>query len=92
MSESIRVNVTLSGETMDFVRRKVSDGEFADENELVNAGIEAMREHEADLEYWLQNVGGPIYDRMKADPSRGIPAEEVLRRIEERTYRTKKSA
>ena len=92
MSESIRVNLNLSDEALDFVRRKVSNGDFADESELVNAGIEAMREREAEIEHWLQNVGGPIYDRMKADPSRGIPADEVLRRIEERTYATKKSA
>jgi antitoxin ParD1/3/4 len=92
MSDPIRVSITLSDETMDFVRRKVSSGDFADENELVNAGILAMQEREADVEFWLQHVGGPIYDRMKADPSRGIPADEVLRRIEKRTYATKRSA
>ncbi len=92
MSESIQVNVTLSEDLMEFVRTKVSSGAFADENDLVNAGIEVMRERDADIEYWLHNVGGPIYDRMKADPSRGIASEEVLRRIEERAYATKKSA
>lgn len=92
MSESTRVSVNISEQALEFVRSKVSKGDFADESELVNAGIEAMRENEADIEFWLQNVGGPIYDRMKADPTRGIASDEVLRRIEERTHRIKKSA
>jgi len=92
MSDSIRLSLTLSKEVADFVHQKVSSGEFADESEVINAGIDAIRAQEADLEYWLHNIGGPIYDRMKDDPSRGIPAEEVLRRIEERSYATQKSA
>ena len=53
-------------------------------DEGIGFQADAMHPEDADLESWLQNVGGPIYDRMQANPSSGIPAEEVLRRIEMR--------
>lgn len=92
MAESKTLNVTLSTARMDFVRRKIDSGEFPDESALIEAGVAVIRDDDAELEDWLHNVGGPIYDRMQADPSRGIPAEEVLPRIEERRLMSKQPA
>ena len=128
MTHLIDLQVTLSEDSVDFLRRKVESGEYTsvsdvltesinvlrdDEDERrrfergefvsahdeVRAGtssaitldqfrvaLEEMDDEDTDLETWLHTVGGPIYDRMIADPSRGIPAEEVVRRIEARRY------
>lgn len=78
---------------MDFIRLKVSSGEFASEAEVIEEGLALMQDSEVpfasphreeEIEKWLHEVVGPIYDRMKADPSRGIPAEQVLQRLEAR--------
>ena len=49
----------------------------------------ANPQREAEVEKWLHEVVGPIYDRMKADPSRAIPAEQVLQHLEARRQRRK---
>jgi Arc/MetJ-type ribon-helix-helix transcriptional regulator len=92
MEQGTAITVVLDQAEADWIRGKVRDGSFASETDVVKHGIEALREDDSELEAWLHNVGGQIYDRMRADPSRGIPAEEVLRRTEERRLLSKKSA
>lgn len=92
MADSSKLTINISPEAHAFVEKQVARGEYASESDVVSAGIEALREHDAEFERWLHEVAGPIYDRMKADPFRAIPAEEVLRRLDARTLQRKKSA
>ncbi len=92
MEQGVAITVIVDQSEADWIRGKVRDGSFASEADVVKNGIEALRDEDSELEAWLHNVGGPIYDRMQADPSRGIPADEVLRRMEERRLLSKKSA
>jgi antitoxin ParD1/3/4 len=39
--------------------------------------LRALQERDA-IERWLNEEVVPVYDAMKADPKRGIPAEEVF--------------
>ena len=106
MPEQKSLTLTLNEENSDFVRRKLSSGEFSSESELVETAVQMMIDREAEkalheredsassaeFEKWLHEVAGPIYDRLKADPSRAIPSEEVDRRLEERRRLRKKIA
>lgn len=127
MAHLIDLQVTLSEDCIDFLRRKVESGEYTCVSDVLTESINVLRDDEderrrfeqeevlpahdeamadpstaitldrfraapdemdaedTDLETWLHTVGGPIYDRMIADPSRGIPAEQVLRELEERS-------
>ncbi len=44
----------------------------------MRAGIGALQERDVAVERWLREEVAPAYDSMKADPSRGIPAEQVF--------------
>jgi Arc/MetJ-type ribon-helix-helix transcriptional regulator len=54
--------------------------------------VAARRDEDAELEQWLKEVGVPIYERMKADPSSAIPIEQVEQHLEERRRRRHESA
>ena len=43
--------------------------------------MRALQERDAAVENWLREEVAPIYDAMKADPTRGIPAEKVFATI-----------
>jgi Arc/MetJ-type ribon-helix-helix transcriptional regulator len=46
-------------------------------------GMRALMEREAALEAWLRQIKAG-HDEYMADPSKGVPAEEVLARIKAR--------
>ena len=87
MGQSRDLNITLSDEAVEFVRSKVSSGEYASESEVINEGVAALQDKDTEVECWLRDVGVPIYERMKANPSSAIPIEQVERHLEERRKR-----
>jgi hypothetical protein len=38
----------------------------------------ALQERDAAVERWLRDEVAPVFDAMKADPSRGLPAADVF--------------
>ena len=71
----------------DKLRAWVATGEFGSMEAVVLdrlIGIEEPNEAMEDsaVTAWLQQQVGPIFDRMKADPSRAIPIEQVIARFE----------
>ena len=79
------IHITLSDEAaIEFVRSKVSSGEYASEEEMVREGLEVLKQESAQRERWEREVLLPAYERYKADPSTGVPIEEVKRRFEAR--------
>ena len=40
-----------------------------------------LQKRDAAIERWLREDVAPVYDAMKADPKRGIPAEKVFATI-----------
>lgn len=73
---------SLSEEQSEFIDAQVEKGGYASASEVVRAGIRALQERDAVIEKWLREEVVPTVDRMIADPSRGIPAEEVFARIQ----------
>ena len=56
----------------------VAEGRYASASEVVQAGLEALQGFGVGIEHWLRTEVAPVCDAMRADPSRGIPAEQVF--------------
>lgn len=77
MRTTQQLSVTLPNEMAAQVKAKVASGEYASESEVIRDGLRALQAQERALEHWLRTEAVAIYDRMKADPSRGRTVEQV---------------
>jgi putative addiction module CopG family antidote len=60
------------------VKAKVASGEYATESEVIRDGLRTLQARDAAIESWLRGEVAKSYDEYAADPSIGIPAEEVM--------------
>lgn len=81
MSNIEKRTVSLPTEQAAFIDAQVASGAYASGSEVVRAGLRALQERNAAVERWLREEVAPTYDRMKADPGRGIPAAEAFAEI-----------
>ena len=81
--DSITITV-LGKENVDWIRRKVSDGEYSSETEVVTEGIATLREEDTEFENWLKEVIAPRYDDHKANPSQVLTLEQLDANLEAR--------
>jgi len=82
------IQITLSDEaSVEFIRSKVQSGAYDSEADVIREGISILRDEDVELERWLKEVGGARYDSFHADPSSGIPIEQVEKNLEERRRR-----
>jgi antitoxin ParD1/3/4 len=72
---------SLPAEATSYIDSLVSSGAYANENEVVNAGLQALQDRDATIEQWLREDVLPVVAAMEADPSRGIPIEQVFDNI-----------
>jgi antitoxin ParD1/3/4 len=70
-------SVTLPEEMAQMVKAKVSSGDYASESDVIREGLRALLARDRAVDDWLRQEVIPVYDRMKADPSRGRSAAEV---------------
>jgi antitoxin ParD1/3/4 len=69
--------ISLPGEHALYINGKVESIAFASASEVVRAGLRALQERDEAIERWLREDLAAAYDKMKADPSRGIPVDQV---------------
>jgi Arc/MetJ-type ribon-helix-helix transcriptional regulator len=106
MGQTHNLNITLSVAAAEFVRDKVSSGEYESESDVINNCLEVFKldaEHqrwerevlspaiEAERERWLREVGGSRYDSFQADPSNHLSLEEVEKHLEDRRQQRSKA-
>lgn len=73
--------VTLSRRDAAYVDRLLAAGGYESADDVVRAGLEALRDRDEDMDSWLYAEVAAAYDAVKADPSLEIPAEDVFREI-----------
>jgi antitoxin ParD1/3/4 len=84
--------VSLPAEQAAYIESLVASGTYASASEVVRAGLRALQERDAAVERWLREEVVPVYDAVRADPARAIPAEEVFDLIRERHAQRLKTA
>lgn len=84
MSTVSKRTVSLPPEQSNYVDQLVESGSYASASEVVRAGLRALQERDAAVERWLREDVAPVYDAMRADPGRGVPAKDVFASIRAR--------
>jgi antitoxin ParD1/3/4 len=92
MAATAKRTFSLPTEHADFIDAQVASGAYASGSEVVRAGLRALQERDAAVERWLREEVSPVYDAMKQNPSRGIPAAKVFSRIRARHAERLKAA
>lgn len=87
MPSTAALQINLTEERLSFVTRKVQEGEFASESEVLDFAVAALQEEEAARKRWERAVLIPAHDELMADPASGIPIDEVERNLEARRQR-----
>jgi Arc/MetJ-type ribon-helix-helix transcriptional regulator len=69
---------------VDMIKAKIASGEYADESEVVADGLRELKARDDAIDRWLRDEVVASWDEYKADPSMGIPADEVSARLDAR--------
>lgn len=85
MSQTEKRTISLPSEHAVYIDNKVTSGAYASASEVVRAGLRALQERDEAIERWLREDVVETYDKMMADPSRGIPAEKVFAELRARS-------
>lgn len=80
---SRRLSIELSKEMAEIVDVLVESGRYADASEVVQEALELFTRQDEPLEEWQERELAAAYDEWKANPTGGIPIEEVSARLEE---------
>lgn len=91
MRSTQQLSVTLPNEMAQMVKSKVSSGEYASDSEVIRDGLRALQARDKALDTWLRTEVAAAYDELKADPSKGRTAEQVLASLKDETERQLKA-
>lgn len=89
MRTTQQFSITLPHDMADVVEGKIKSGAYATVSEVVRDGVRALLERDAAVERWLRDEVVPGHVEYLADPSKGVPAGEVLAHIKARRAATK---
>ncbi len=81
MSAAEKRSFSLPVEQADYIDSLVASGTYATSSEVIRAGLRALQERDAAVERWLKDEVAPVVLAMRADPTRGIQADEVFAEI-----------
>lgn len=92
MHSTTRFEIDLPRELADAVRERVASGRYASEAEVFAHGVTRLVEEDDDpLDPAVAAVLAHAYDEWVADPTGGIPIDEVVERFDDQRakYRAK---
>jgi antitoxin ParD1/3/4 len=84
MAVTQQFNITLPLDLAQAVEGKVRSGDYASVSEVVSDSLHALLERDAAFDQWLRDEVVAGHEEYLADPSKGIPAEDILARIKAR--------
>lgn len=77
-------SITLDAHYEKFVQDLLDEGRYVSAKDAVQAGLQMLEDHESAREGWIRDELPGRWAAHLADPSSGIPAEEVHARLRER--------
>jgi len=84
MRTTQQFSITLPLDMAEIVEGKIKAGTYASVSEVVRDGVRALLDREAAVERWLREEVRSGHAEYLADPSKGVPATEILGRIKVR--------
>ena len=84
MRTTQQFSITLPHDMAEAVEAKVNSGHYASVSEVVRDGVRALLERDAAVERWLREEVMAGHQEYLADPSKGVPADQVLAQISAR--------
>ncbi len=84
MRTTQQFSITLPLDMAEAVASKIRSGRYASVSEVVRDGVRALLDRDEAVEKWLREEVLAGHREYLADPSKGVPAEEVLGRIKNR--------
>lgn len=84
MRTTQQFSITLPIDMAEIVEEKIKSGGYASVSEVVRDGMRALLERDTVVERWLREEIVAGHADYLADPSQGVPADEVLGRIKSR--------
>lgn len=83
MMDSRRLSIELPEDLAEIVDALVASGSYADASAVIRDALELLTREDEPLEEWQERELAAAYDEWKANPTGGIPIEEVSARLEE---------
>ncbi len=80
-------NITLPQDLAEVIEGKIKSGDYASVSDVVRDGVYALIERDAAVEQWLRDEVIAGHQEYLADPSKGVPAEDILARVKARRSR-----
>lgn len=84
MRSTQQFSITLPHDMAEAVERKIQPGAYSSVSEVMRDGVRALMERDAAVERWLREEVISGHAEHLAEPSKAIPAEDVLPRIKGR--------
>lgn len=82
-SDPIRT-LSLPPDQADYIDGLIASGAYASTAEVVGAGLDALRDRDAEIENWLRHDLAKAYDAMQANPADVRRISEVSTRLRQR--------
>jgi putative addiction module CopG family antidote len=82
-------SIVLSADMANIVERKLKSGSYSSASDVMRDGLLALVERDEGLERWLREEVVAGHAEYLADPSKGVPATEVMDRIRSRRVAAK---
>ena len=84
MRTTQQFSITLPHDMAELVERKIRSGAYASVSEVMRDGVRALMERDVAIERWLREEVVPGHAEYLVNPSKAVPAEELLGRIKAR--------
>lgn len=84
MRTTQQFSITLPHDMAVAVEDKIKSGSYASVSEVMRDGVRVLMERDAAVERWLREEVLAGHREYMTDPSKGIPATEILGRVKAR--------
>ena len=91
MRTTQQFSITLPNDMAAVVTDKINSGAYASVSEVLRDGIRALMERDAALEKWLREEVVAGHAEYLTDPSKGVPADQIMARIKARRDASKEA-